>query len=395
MVEVMYFLLDARHIPYNGDTWSQDAVEAPCAALNFIGSTFYNWLSNDSMSNGLIEGLLKHWGDIRRWIIYLHTTCIKAESLDIDIRLECKKDVVKFLALTRDGILIRWSKKLVADTKIMALIFDLWKLETSDTRFSSYTGRSHADRESVILNSCFLTAHETKTPIDWDHALRPFDGQPSYVTRTALSHLSQEMARNNLDPECIAWDVHIITALSFHDDMRESLFRLGVITTVTKVIHLIVGRSFDSSDLTFAARCISNASLFLQGRMRETDGIQWVSEALRADIIAALVKCQRFIPFMDNEYAGDSPANVLHTIFPAYTAYRSLLVPIAKAVHTVKRLELDKILDKRGKLYAAWQCLYETTERRRVLKYGGPNQVHAQTCHNDKVRWTVHTYDVR
>ena len=392
MVEVMYLHLDARHIPYNGDMWSKD-VEVPCAALIFIGATFNHWLSDDSISNSLIAGLMNHWGDIRRCIIYLHTSYIKAESLDIDIRVGCKEAVVTFLAMTRDGILINWTKKLVADTKIMALIFDLWKLETSDTRFSSYTGRSRADRESVILNSCFLNAHETKTPIDWDHALRPFDGQPSYVARTALSHLSQEMARNNLDPECISWDVHIITALSFHDDMRESLFRLGVITTVTNVIHLIVGRSFDSSDHTFVARCISHASLFLQGRMQETDGIRWVSEALRADVIVALVKCQRF---MDNDRAGgDSPANVLHTIFPAYTVYRSLLVPIAKAVDRVKHLGLDKNLDKRGKLYAGWQCLYETTERRRVLKYGGPNQVHVQTCHNDKVRWTVHTFDVR
>lgn len=388
-MEVIYLLLDATYIP-SSESWSHD-IQAPCAALSFIGSTFYNWLSNDTMSKGLIAGLMSHWGDIRRWIIYLHTACIKAESLDIHIRVDCKAAVVIFLALTRDRILSGWSKKVVADTKIMPLIFDLWKLETSDPRFSSYTGRSRADRESVILNSCFLMARETNTSIDWDHALRPFEGQSSYVSRTALSHLSQEMARRDLDPECITWDVHIITALSFRDDMRQSLFRLGVITTLTKVILLIVGRSFKSSDLTFAARCISNASLFLQTRMQETDGIPWISEAVRAGIIMGLVKCQPFIPFMDDDKAREATSNVLHSVLPAYTAYRSLLLPIAKAVDAVKDLGLEKNLDQRGKLYAGWKCLHETTERRRLLKYGEPNQVHIQTCHNDKVCRIVHT----
>ncbi|OAX41654.1 hypothetical protein K503DRAFT_466745 [Rhizopogon vinicolor AM-OR11-026] len=394
MVEVMFLLLDARHIPYNGDTWSQD-VEAPCAALTFIGSTFYIWLSNDSMASGLIAGFLSHWGNIRRWIIYLHTACIKAESLDISIRLDCKAAVVSFLALTRDRLLVGWSKKVIADTKIMPLIFELWKLETLDVRFSSYTGRSRADRESAILNACFMMAHETNTSIDWGHALRPFDGQSSHVSRTALSHLAQEMARNNLDPECIAWDVHIITAISFRDDMRESLFRLGAITTHTNLIHLIVGRSFHSSDLTFAARCISNASLFLRGRLQESDGIPWISEALRADIIMALVKCQRFIPFMDSDQAREAPSDLLHSILPAYTAYRSLMLPISKAVDAVKHLGLEKRLDTKGKLYAGWQCLHETTQRRRVLKCDGPHQAHVQTCHNENCRKTLPTGTLR
>jgi hypothetical protein len=384
MVEVMFLILEAKNIPCNGETWSKD-VDTPCAALAFIGSTFYIWLSNDSISSGLIARLLSHWGDIRRWIIYMYSSCIKDESLDIENRLACKLAVVTFLALTRDRLLSSWSKKVVADTRIMPLIFDLWKLETSDPRFSSYTGRSHADRESVILNSCFLMAHESNTPINWDYALRPFDGQPSYVARTALSHLSQEMERRNLDPECIAWDVHIITAISFRSDMRESLFHLGVITTLTKVILLIVGRSFCSSDRTFAARCISNASVFLRNRMRDTDGVPWVSEALRAGVIMGLVKCQRFIPFMDDDRAREAPVDVLHSVLPAYTAYRSLLLPIAKAVDEVKALGLEKTLDQRGNLYAGWQCLHDMVARRRLLKYGEPNQVHIQTCNNDNV----------
>jgi len=392
MVEVMYLLLDARYISYHN--WEMVFLEemsgAPCTALTFIGSTFNKWLSNDTISHGLITGLLSHWPDIRRWIIYLHTSCIKDESYDIDIRKACKTAVVIFLALTRDGILKGWSKKVITDTKIMPLIFDLWKLETFDARFSSYIGRSRTERESVILNSCLLMASEAKTPIDWDHALRPFDGQPTEVVRTALSHLSQEVARRDLDPECIAWDIHIITAFSFRDDMRDDFFRLGVITTLTNVIHLIVGRSFESSDLTFAARCISNVSLFLRTRMQDADGIPWVSEAVRAGVIMGLVKSQRFIPFMDNDRAREGPTDVLYSVLPAYTVYRSLLLPIVSAMDEVKELGLDEQMDKRGKLYASWKFLLETTERRRWLKYDRPEHVHVQTCHNDDVRRIIY-----
>ncbi|KAG1728499.1 uncharacterized protein EDB91DRAFT_1161580 [Suillus paluster] len=390
MIQVAYLLLDARHIPY-GENASVDNIEAPCASLTFIGSTFFIWISDDKMSSGLIADLLSHWSDIRRWIIYIYTSCIQEESLPINTRRDCKTAVVTLLALTRDRMLSGWSRKVVADTKIMPLIFALWNLETSDARFSSHTGQFNAYRESVVLNSCFLISHETNTPIDWDQALRPFGGEPSLVSRTALAHLSQEMSQRHLDPECIAWDVHIVTALSFRDDMRESLLSNGAIITITEVIHLIVGRSFDPANVTYAARCISNASLFLRIRMQEMDGIPWMSEAIRSGIIKGLVRSERYIPFMDNDKARDALSDILHSIVPAYTVYRSMLLPIARAVNEVKDLGLDKRLDKSGKLYAGWKCLLETTERRRLLKYDGPDQVHVQTCHNDNCRKTVTT----
>ncbi|KAG2038118.1 hypothetical protein BDR03DRAFT_955209 [Suillus americanus] len=390
MIKVAYLLLDAMRIPYGGDP-SADDVEAPCAALTFIGSTFFIWISDDKMASGLIADLLSHWGDIRRWILYIYDEFIQADSFIINTRRDCKTAIVTFLALTRDRMLSGWSKKVVADTKIMPLIFALWNLETTDARFSSHTGQFNAYRESVVLNSCFLISHETKSPIDWDKALVPFDGRPDIVSRIALMHLSQEMARQYLDPECIAWDVHIVTALSFRDDMRCALLNLGAIVKITHVIHLIVGRSFDRANLTYAARCISNASLFLRIRMQEHDGNPWMSEAIRSDLIKGLLKSERYIPFMDNDKARDALSDILHMIIPAYTLYRSLLLPIAKAVDEIIDLGLDKQLDKRGKLYAGWVCLQKTTKRRKLLNYDGPEKVHVQTCHNDNCRKTVST----
>ncbi|KAG1818689.1 uncharacterized protein BJ212DRAFT_103902 [Suillus subaureus] len=391
MIKVAYLLLDAMRIPHGEDP-SVDDVEAQCAALTFIGSTFFIWISDDKMASGLIADLLSHWGDIRRWILYIYDEFIQAESFVINTRRDCKTAVVTFLALTRDRMLSGWSKKVVADTKIMPLIFALWNLETTDARFSSHTGQFNAYRESVVLNSCFLISHETKSPIDWDKALLPFDGRPDIASRIALMHLSQEMARQYLDPECIAWDVHIVTALSFRDDMRGALLNLGAIVKITHVIHLIVGRSFDRAHLTYAARCISNASLFLRIRMQENDGNPWMSEAIRSDLIKGLLKSERYIPFMDNDKARDALSDILHMIIPAYTVYRSLLLPIAKAVDEIINLGLDKQLDKRGKLYEGWVCLQETTERRKLLNYDGPEKVHVQTCHNDNVCRIVYIF---
>lgn len=390
MIKVAYIFLDAVRIPY-GEGPSVYGVEASCAALTFIGSTFFIWISDDKMASGLIADLLSHWGDIRRWILYIYDEIIQAESFAISTRRDCKTAIVTFLALTRDRMLCGWSKKVVADTKIMPLIFSLFNLETTDARFSSYTGQFNAYRESVVLNSCFLISHETKSPIDWEKALIPFDGRPDIASRIALMHLSQEMGRQDLDPECIAWDVHIVTALSFRDDMRLVLLSLGAIVKITEVIHLIVERSFDRANLTYAARCISNASLFLRTRMQENDGNPWMLEAIRSDLIKGLLKSERYIPFMDNDKARDALSDILHMIIPAYTVYRSLLLPIAKAVDEIMDLGIDKQLDKHGKLYAGWVCLQETTERRKLLNYDGPEKVHVQTCHNDNCRKTAST----
>jgi hypothetical protein len=126
--------------------------------------------------------------------------------------------------------------------------------------------------------------------------------------------------------------------------------------------------------------------------MQENDGNPWMLEAIRSDLIKGLLKSERYIPFMDNDKARDALSDILHMIIPAYTVYRSLLLPIAKAVDEIMDLGIDKQLDKHGKLYAGWVCLQETTERRKLLNYDGPEKVHVQTCHNDNVCQIIYIF---
>jgi len=304
----------------------------------------------------------------------------------MDLRLTCKTAVLEFLGLIRDRLLMPWSKSIPADREVMKMICDLWFIETRDPGFSSWSPKADTQRESAIFNSCLLIAHEVGTAIDWSNLLSLFQGEPELIATVSLCHLDHEISRENeLDLNCIAWDLHIIIVLSLQENICLALMRQGAIKAASEILGLVVDREWEGETRVLAARCMINAIVLLKSRIEEMDALPFLIQALQRGLVSSLLKCEALLPFAEQPPAQRQPVVLLGEVLPGYTVYRSILHPLALAVDFAIRQRLDAKLSEGGELYKAWKRLKDTVDERRRLVRRDVANGHIQTCQNDKV----------
>ncbi|KAF9222928.1 hypothetical protein BS17DRAFT_782831 [Gyrodon lividus] len=387
MVAVMYYQLDANKIPREErpEDFLPEKFEIPFICLAGLGVTLPVWLSHAEISTKLLKGLIHHWDDIRQWILFLYQAIIVQKDIDLDLRLNCKSAVLEFLGLVRDRLVLSWSQMITTDREVMRLICDLWYLETRDARFFTWSLNGTNQRESAVFNSCFLVSHEMRTTIDWENILCTFNSDTELIASIALRHLDREISQGTLDLNCIGWDMHIISAFSFRENIRLSLLRQGAIKAAVDVLALIVSQSWTGDKRIVAARCMANATVFLKIRLEDMDGIPFILQALKSNLIPSLLKCESLLPFTDNMPASRQPEILLGSLVQSYTIYRSVLRPISLSIDKVEKTRVEANLVIGSQLHKTWMRLKESVaERRRLMKHDIADGHHIQTCQNDK-----------
>ena len=383
---MMYDQLDVSRIPVGivGEDFPAKDLELVYASFVGLGVTFPIWL-NHNIWQKLAKGLSAHWPDIRRWTLYLYRTVIVNECLDISIRYTCKTAVLEFLGLVRDRLLVSWSKTITTDREMMRMICDLWFIETRDPRFSSRTHKANVQRESAVFNSCFLIAHEMGIPIDWENLLGLFQGEPELIATVSLCHLDHEISHtNDLDLNCVAWDLHIVTVFGFHEEIRLALLRQGMIKAAAEILEYVVDRAWVGDKRVLAARCMINAIVILRTRIEDLDALPFLSQALERGLVQSLLKCNALLPFTDQPQAHHQPVILLEMLL-GYTVYRSILNPIMHAVDSVIAQRLEDRLSMDGEIYKAWKKLKDTVQERRRLMRRDVANWHIQSCQNAEV----------
>lgn len=304
----------------------------------------------------------------------------------MDVRYTCKTAVLEFLGLVRDRLLVSWSRRIPTDRAVMKMICDLWFIETQDPIFSSWSAKAITQRESAVFNSCFLIAHEMGTTIDWGNLLSLFQGEPELIATVSLCHLDHEISHEgNWDLNCIAWDLHIITMLSFRESICLALMRQGTIKAAAEILTFVVDHEWEGEARAPAARCMVNAVVLLKTRIEDMDALPFLSQALQRGLIASLLKCGSLLPFVEQPPAHRQPVMLLGDVLPGYTVYRSILYPVALAIDLAIGQRLDTRLPKGGELYKAWIRLKNTVDERcRLLRRDVTNE-RIQTCQNDNV----------
>lgn len=387
----MYDQLAADKIPRGpvGKNISTPDLDLATTSLVGLGVTLPIWLSHKDLSQQLPKVLCTHWPDIRRWLLFLYRNIIVQEGLDMNLRLTCKTAVLEFLGLIRDRLLMPWSRSIPADREVMRMICDLWFMETRDPGFSSWSPKADTQRESAVLNSCFLIAHELGTTIDWSNLLSLFHGEPELIATVSLCHLDHEISRENeLDLNCIAWDLHIITVLALQENICPAIMRQGAIKAASEILALVVDREWEGEMRVLAARCMTNAIVLLKSRIEEMDALPFIIQALERGLVASLLKCEALLPFTEQPGAHRQPV-VLLGVLPGYTVYRSILYPLVLAVDFAIVHRLDARLSEGGELYKAWKRLKDTVDERRRLVRRDVANGHIQTCQNDKVNSVI------
>ncbi|KAL4081181.1 hypothetical protein J3A83DRAFT_159571 [Scleroderma citrinum] len=345
------------------------------------------WLSCRSITERLVQGLIRKWPDIRQWIIFLYDRFISQEEVDMDLRLECKMAILEFLSLVRDAWVLPWSRYIPSDKAIMRIISELWLLESTIPQFCTWSSdpKSRRQRESGIFNSTLLISHQMDSKVDWPNVLQVFGNDPTHLAFAAVSHLRRELCQDPPDLECIGWDIHILSALALIANIRLPLIGAGALAVCIDALSFVVSRSWEGDSQTLAARCLTNAAVHLEESLEDLDGTPLILEALKMGLLSTLLKCGPLLPFADNDKAREQPGRLLYTIISAYTVYRSVLKQVIPLMEEVEQSGLDRKLQKGGSLLEDWTKLKEkVNERRELLRRDQPSPLAVQNCHNER-----------
>lgn len=363
-------------------------LQVPILSMNTLGVTLPLWLACNEISDRLLRRLLRHWQDVRQWIVFFHDKIITRPEVDLELRVLCKKSVLEYMGLLQHSLVLTWSQHIPADKDLMRVISSLWLLEINNPLFSSWCStytQFHHQRDSAIFNSAILIAHEIDVKVDWANIMEVFGNDYDYFAHTAVAHLRYELSQDPPDMECIAWDVHVVSALALIANLHLALLKQGSLFACLDVLNFVVSNSWEGDNRKYAARCIANAAVYLKEGLEDLDGVPLVLTLLRMNLIPTLLKCEPLLPLADNDTARDQPGQLLGRILASYTIYRSVLKRVIPLIEQVQEAGEDRHLQKGSLLYRDWQRFKEVVrERAKMLKPDYPTPHAVQHCHNER-----------
>ncbi|KAI6113171.1 hypothetical protein EV401DRAFT_1984930 [Pisolithus croceorrhizus] len=356
--------------------------------MNTLGITLPLWLACNEISSRLLRRLVRQWQDVRQWIIFFHDNIITQPDAELEHRVMCKTSILEYLGLLQHSWVMTWSRHIPADKDIMRVISSLWLLEIKDPLFSSWSStytQFHHQRDSAIFNSAILIAHELNIKVDWANIMEVFGNDYDYFAQTAVAHLRYELSQDPPDLECIAWDVHIISALALTANLHLALVKQGSLFICLDVLNLIVQESWDGENRKYAARCVVNATVYLKDGLEDLDGVPLVLTLLSMNLIPILLKCEQHLPLADSDPARNQPGQLLGRMLASYTIYRSVLKRVILLIEQVQEAGEDRHLQNGSSLYEDWHRLKDTVrERARMLRPDYPTPHAIQHCHNER-----------
>ncbi|KAI6016217.1 hypothetical protein EDC04DRAFT_542494 [Pisolithus marmoratus] len=365
-----------------------EELRVPTLCMTTLGVTLPFWRACNEISDRLLQHILRHWQDVRQWIIFFHDEIITRPEVDLELRVLCKASVLEYLGLLQHSWVLPWSPQVPADKDLMRVISNLWLLEIDDPLFSSWSStctQLHYQRDSAIFNSAILVAHEVNIKIDWAHVLRVFGNDCDKFARIAVAHLQYELFQDPPDLECIAWDVHIISALALTANLHLALLKQGSLFTCMEALNFVVSNSWEGDDRKYAARCVVNATVYLKEGLEDLDGAPLVLTFLHMNLIPTLLECEPYLPLVDRDPARHQLGELLGRTLASYTIYRSVLKRVIAIIDQVQEAGDDRHLQKGSLLYEAWQRLEEAVrERAQMLRPDYPTPHAVQHCHNER-----------
>jgi hypothetical protein len=170
------------------------------------------------------------------------------------------------------------------------------------------------------------------------------------------------------------------------DPIRNALLAQHSIPAVTKIIVALIADTPSPATASLKAVAIQYAFWNLTLLIHSTDGVTWVIQALEAKLMFALVRCEPWLPYME-----DDPEEFLYPflnkIMPNYSAYRSVLCIIEKSLTKIQKLGLDAGKSQDIPLWNAWNSFVEVAESHMEILRSAPGGLlqAREQCHSATV----------
>lgn len=356
------------------------AVELATRALTVVASCERILRTNTTK---LDSTLLQAWPGIWRWLKFLDEQCGQQVKYTDAVRSRALITMPTTLAtLARSKVLLR---KVTSTAGVVTMMTRYWMGEgrypASVERMFTAAGVPRAFTRALDA----LLSGEDQTPNCLPDLIAASRGAKAAATN-AIEHLTAVLAHTPPNFKTLANHISLINNMSSvkAPTLLLALLSQGMIPLVVKMLLWLEKQSTSTpEDNDVACRCMLLCFQTLMDAMMTINGTSWVTQALDAGILPAILQSAHRMKHA-SEGAASLYSTLLSDMLCQYLLYKSVLRSAMKAIRRVERLNLDNSVG--GPIWDAWGIFLATARERAALKEKlDKEETSPQHCHRAHV----------
>lgn len=341
--------------------------------------------NHDIVSASLSKSLTRLWPAV--WEILKSTLvpCLKQHAtLSVETRQFAKAEIIDVCrAFGCDNATLL---SMISTSGFNSLILEIWSMEIEYPEYQPWDDE-HSTSIAAFLDTVLIAFSHSEDTHALEQFLSPMIGDMKSLVSTALKHLHHAFHRPQPNMDCLIWSTHIITVLSgLHDPLRHAFVAQHSVQAVTRILVAMTAELPSLATARLKGNAVQYALWNLIQMIQSTDGVTWIIQALEAKLMFALVRCEPWIPYL-NDDPEECFYPFLKKVLPGYSAYRSVLCVIEKSLTKIQQSNLDARKSGDIPFWNVWNAFVELVESRlEILQTapGGLLQAH-ERCHNTTV----------
>jgi len=354
------------------------------ASIQVIISMAATSSTSAESSQVVIDCFQKFWPILWSWLIHIYNTCIiTAKHLPTELRLQIKDGLVRILVPYTHKQLLR--SCILSTHEVIPTLIRLWHLEIKDPDFTLSTKGTHGTRFPVseVLDPCFKALIDNSSDAWIENVIAPIGGSAKEFASVALAHIRHDISQKPPDLEHLGYDVDLMARSSIYAPIRHALLSLHSIRDVTTTLVRLILRPH-SDNHALVGRNIDVCFWYLNGFLEMLDGTTWIIQALDAQILCAIMKCEPWLIQLRPHFM-----NILSKTLPKYLIYRSVLSSASRAISKVRDLDLEAPISKDGQLWQSWSQFKDLVEDGLSLLRSTDTDDIQMICNNRMVRFRI------
>lgn len=342
---MLFAHFDESRLPRDEDNSNYEPLGDPLIAASSINTIADFYITGKkALSRSMITKLTKLWPGLLEWLECCIQRGIENEHIPVAQRLEVKNIVVPLIGIYSNTSSPALQSMITSDrARLVPLVMRIWVQEYMEPRLhflNSCCKGSHCDKSwktnaaALLWTTFHATAKNDRSDLD-----AVFDAVPSFsrfIAHVALYSLRQNSRRRQIEHLGLnfAVDISVILSMSPHAALGRSLLAQGAVAAVTKALLINISRSKEVGySLEDAQRGIKQCLDYLLIVFGLGNGITWITDALGAHFLLAVLECSRS---SDKDIVGYC-VEFLSKRLPPYLIYESVLVAAGRGVAYVEK----------------------------------------------------------
>lgn len=351
-----------------------------------------------------LPALEECWPDIVQWLEYFDSHCIKAQAYDENVKISAGNAIPMIITLLGD---LGLSRKMVPTSGIYHILIPHWLQETDTVHHDDCPLSSHKEPYDTALRFLFIgnnISSADNTSI-LNEIVEAAGGDTRKLAVFVIRRLRRALTIESDMAQSVIlarlWFIHIFSS----DDclpLRSAMLKHGMMQAVIDTVDIITVKS-DPKLPEIQALVTMTYRILCSTLESAACGPLWISEALDAGLLQKMLKGGHMLVVDSNSHGTearlhsitssiDSIVVRIFTTLEQYSAYRSVLRSLAKAVVKIEKSRKPITAEVAGPLWGRWKSLLVLAAHRKIaldqfesMRFAGDPSGY-QECHRPEVR---------